>query len=350
MSAVANEHPWLAVEPYKVSVEEYKSFRRDGYLIVRGLVLPEHVATLVAHTEDLIFGRVEVPGAEPYNPNATLKEIENRLLRIHMMHLHMEIWERYLLYPRVLDVVQALIGPDVAAMQTMMFIKGPGAFGQGFHQDTYYIPTFPDSLIGAWIALDKADTENGCLWMSPGSQTEPIYPPTEGAAGYGEWGLDGLPTVANVGAHSNDDDNVMNGLKPIASRYSERETPAIVEPGDVVFFGGHVLHRSLQNRSEDRMRRSFVNHYCNARSFTTWHGGNKNQILARGNTHLEFATPTFGTPCAAIDPTRCSISDNPLSPPMMMATPEGTMAPQVPSGEDHDHGDDEPKFTVGATR
>ena len=42
--------------------------------------------------------------------------------------------------------------------QTMMFIKGPGSDGQGFHQDSYYIPTFPDTLIGAWIAVDRADT------------------------------------------------------------------------------------------------------------------------------------------------------------------------------------------------
>jgi len=349
MSTVAKDHPWLSVEPYKVSVDEYRSYRRDGYLIVRGLVTPEHVKDLLHHTEDLIFGRMEVPGAPPFDPNASLKEIETRLLRIHMMHLQLEIWERYLLYPRILDVVQALIGPDVAAMQTMMFIKGPGAYGQGFHQDTYYIPTFPDSLIGAWIALDPADTENGCLWMSPGSNTEPIYPPTEGA-GYGEWGLEGLPTVANVGAHSNDDENSLNELKPIAARYAERETAAVMSPGDVAFFSGHVLHRSKQNRTEDRMRRSFVNHYCNARSFTTWHGGNQHQILARGNTHLPFAVPKFGTPCAANNPGRISISDNPLSPPMMMATPDGTMTPQVPSGKDHDHDHEQPSFTLGATK
>ncbi|NJL30933.1 MAG: phytanoyl-CoA dioxygenase family protein [Phycisphaerales bacterium] len=42
------------------------------------------------------------------------------------------------------------------------------------------------------------------------------------------------------------------------------------EPGDVVFFNGHVLHRSKQNWSKDRFRRSFVSHYCNARSFTQW--------------------------------------------------------------------------------
>ena len=335
MSTVTKADPWLSIEPYKVSVDEYRAYRRDGYLIVRGLVEKEHVEELLRNTEDLMYDRIEVPGAEPLKPNATMREIETRLLRIHMLHTQLEIWERYLLYPRVLDVVQALTGPDVAAMQTMMFMKGPGAYGQGFHQDSYYIPTFPDTLIGAWIALDLADTENGCLWMSTGSQAEPIYPPTTGY-GYGDWGLDGLPSVANVGSHSNDDENEKNELKPIANRYTDREVPAILEPGDVAFFGGHILHRSLQNRSENRTRRSFVNHYCNARSFTTWSGGNKSHILARGNTHLEFAQPTFGTPCAANSPERASISDNALVHTMMMATPSGTMEAQVPAQEPHE--------------
>lgn len=335
MSAFAPSHPWLTVEPYKVSVEEYRTFRRNGFLIVRGLVLPEHVEEMLRHTEDLMYGRFTIEGVEPPAPNSTTLEMEKRLLRIHMLHREIEIWERYLLYPRVLDVVQALVGPDVLAMQTMMFIKGPGQDGQGFHQDTYYIPTFPDSLLGAWIALDRADSENGCLRMATGSQVEPIYPPTTGY-GFGDWGLADIPSVSGVGGHCNADEDPTNELKPVAERYKNGEVAAILDPGDVAFFGGHILHRSLTNRTPDRTRRSFVNHYCNARSFTTWDGGNEKHILARGNTHLGFAQPKFGTPCAANMEKRVSISDDPLSPPMMMATPEGAMEPQIPEAVDHE--------------
>jgi hypothetical protein len=34
-------------------------------------------------------------------------------------------------------------------------------------------------------------------------------------------------------------------------------------------------------------------HYANARSYTEWGGGNGNQILARGATHLPFDRPRF---------------------------------------------------------
>jgi len=318
-------------DAYKVSVAEYRDFRRDGFLIVRGLVPKSDVSELLDHTEDLMYGRIEVEGVEPPPPGATQKELEARLLRIHMLHEKLPIWERFLLHPRVLDAVEALIGPDVLALQTMMFIKAPGANGQGIHQDTYYIPTFPDTLLGAWIALDPADIENGGLWITKGSNVEPIYPPTNGY-GFGDWGLGDITTVSGVGGHSNDDADPANELKPFTKGYEE--VPVILEPGDVAFFGGHVFHRSLSNKTTDRLRRSFVNHYCNARSFTTWGGGNEAHILARGNTHMPFAMPRFGTLCAALDP-QPSLSDRGAVPTMMMATEEGMEALE-PGNEKHE--------------
>jgi phytanoyl-CoA hydroxylase len=332
MSSVAMDKR-TATEPYRLKVEDYKFFRREGYLVLKGLVLPEHVAELRQNSEDIMFGRIDLPGIEPPPPSATLAELETRLLRIHMMHRHLPIWERYLLYPRLLDALEALHGPDILAMQTMMFIKGPGALGQGWHQDSYYIPTFPDTLIGAWIAIDPADEENGCLWIARGSQFEPIYPPKSGY-GYGDWGLEGIEEVENVGGHCNIDEDPLNTLRPIAERYEKVPCPA--EPGDVVFFAGHVMHRSYMNRTKDRTRRCLVNHYCNARSFTTWDEGNEQHILARGNTHMPFAQPKFGTPCAALDP-QPSLSDRGAVPTMMMASEDGTMEAQEPATEPHDH-------------
>ncbi|NCV21059.1 MAG: hypothetical protein EBV45_03800, partial [Chloroflexi bacterium] len=161
---------------YVVSVEEYVRFHEQGFLVVRGLLNEAEIAELREHGADLMHGRVAVPGIEPPTPDMTLAEIESRYLRIHMLHRHLEIEERYLLHPRVLDVLEALIGPDLLALQTMYFIKAPGGAGQGYHQDSYYIPTYPDSLCGAWIAIDRADEANGCVWFTVGSQHEPIYP------------------------------------------------------------------------------------------------------------------------------------------------------------------------------
>src|SRR5690349_16575523 len=224
-----------------------------------------------------------------------------------MLHRQLELHERYLLHPGILDVLQALIGPDLLALQTMLFLKGPGKPGQGWHQDSYYIPTHPDSLCGAWIAVDDCDEQNGAMWFATGSQNEPVYPPEKGY-GYGERQLTDITGVSGV-SNPNDEEN---DLTRIADRYNQLLVSA--QAGDVVFFGGHILHRSKKNWSTDRFRRSFVGHYCNARSFTQWNDGvdvdvdpdtlmaNGMHILARGDTHLPFAKPRFGTPCAALLP------------------------------------------------
>lgn len=282
---------------YRVSVEQYRTFGREGYLIVRGLVPPEDVAVFIRHTDDVLAGREPLPGAHHVIRGWSSEEAERAFNRTFMPHLRHPLHEQFLLHPRVLDVLEALIGPDVMAMQSMLFLKGPGSPGQGYHQDAYYIPTRPDTLCGAWIALDPADEENGCLWVTRGSQFEPIYPDAQKIGqNHAPEALTGLTLIDGA----SDPDEAANGLTPIAAQFAEQEVPAIVAPGDVIFFQGHIIHRSHRNASRDRFRRSFVGHYANARSYTEWHGGNATHILARGDSHLPFAAPRFGTPCAAL--------------------------------------------------
>lgn len=314
--------PTAAAPRHCVTIEQFRRFRRDGYVVIPQLVPPEDIAELRAHTEDLMAGRL--PEQDPSTPEALrlprppdhLSPLEKAqfVARIHMLHRKLALHERYLLHPRVLDVLETLIGPDVLALQTMLFLKPPGSEGQGWHQDTYYIPTHPDTLCGAWIAIDEVDEFNGAMWMAAGSHTEPVYPPKEPESEwYGDRHLAEVPKVGGV----SDTNDARNDLSAVADRHPQLLVAA--KPGDVVFFGGHILHRSKRNVTTDRFRRSFVSHYCNARSFTQWGAGweendaqhtkfdpvtlmaNGSHILARGDTHLPYARPRFGTPCAAAE-------------------------------------------------
>jgi phytanoyl-CoA hydroxylase len=254
-----------------VTVEEYVRFRREGFLIVRELIAPHEVQELIAHIDELLDERGD-------------------LLRVHMLHRQLEIHERYLLHPRIVDVVAGLVGPDVLALQTMLFVKGPGGPGQGYHQDSFHIITEPDTLIGAWVALDRADEENGCVWVTSGSQHEPVYPDIDESKGHG--GDTQLADIEPVSG-ADDPDESRNELTPIAAKYAGREQPAVLDPGDAVFFGGHVLHRSHENRSATRTRKAFVGHYCNARSHVPWETEHGPHLLARGSTHLPHSEPRF---------------------------------------------------------
>jgi phytanoyl-CoA hydroxylase len=262
-----------------VTIEQYVHYRRHGYLIVRGVLTDHEVQELLDHVDELVA----------QDPD---------LLRVHMLHRRLPIHERYLLHPRIVDVVAGLVGPDVLALQTMLFVKGPGSLGQGYHQDSFHIITEPDTLIGAWVALDRADTENGCVWITAGSQAEPVYPDVDETAGHG--GDAHLADMVAI-AGADDPNESRNGLTPVAAGYEGREVAAVLEPGDAVFFDGHVLHRSHSNRSATRSRRAFVAHYCNARSHVPWddeprevgQAANDRHILARGSTHLPHGRPQF---------------------------------------------------------
>ncbi len=295
----------LPVQPYSVSVEEYVRFRREGYLVVKGLVSRAEVDALNAHSDQVVNGELHVPGLPPVDRSLPLVERRKVWERLHMGHRALEIHERFLLHPRIVDVLEALIGPDVLALQTMLFFKQPGQAGQGYHQDSYYIPTQPDTLCGAWLALDPATEDNGCLWFTVGSQHEPIYPDGNGYTNTGDHLLGDIGTMCNP-SHP---DTEKNTLSQIAAKYPGTEVKVEAEPGDMVFFGGHILHRSHANRA-DYSRRAFVSHYCNARSRVPWNHGypyegddaNAHHILARGTTHLAYAQPKFGTLCAANAP------------------------------------------------
>jgi len=311
---------------YQVSVNEYIKFKRDGFLVVKNLVSPAEIAELRRHTDDLMQGRlpeqtrqmnsgdkpeqgVAVQGLDAPPAHLSPEEKVQYFLRLHMLHRQLELHERYLLHPRVLDVLEVLTGPDILALQSMLFLKPAGKPGQGWHQDSFYIPTHPDTLCGAWIAIDDADELNGAMWMAKGSNAEPVYPPHVGSYGHGD-AIDGITQVAGV----SDPDDEKNDLAKIGDKYDQVLVSA--RAGDVVFFGGHILHRSKKNYTTDRVRRSFVGHFCNARSFTQWGADelaaqgpdpitgmtNGSHILARGDTHLPFARPRFGTPCAALLP------------------------------------------------
>jgi hypothetical protein len=307
---------------YRVKVDQYVQYRREGYLKVEGLLPPEDVARLLEWAN----ARWQPPSTLDQPAKAAIHEIA-RGTRVHQLHRIDPVAEWGLLHPRVLDVLEALIGPDVLALQTMLFYNPPGTGGQGWHQDAYYITTYPDTLIGASIALDPADEENGCLWVVPGSHCEPIYPPHYTPFGqvHAANAFEDLHAVENV-SHLDDE---VNTLTRVVRKYPP-PIPVPMASGDVLFFDGHLLHRSYPNRTRDRWRRSFVCHYCNARSWVPWNHGepfegdsaNYLHILARGSTHLPYASPQFGTPVDLYSPDHAPEG---AVPPRMMGDPEGNM-------------------------
>lgn len=227
-----------------ISPREVQSFVDDGYLVVKALVGPEEVEA--ARNDVALF-------AEGHYPAENLPA-DGRMLAVHFPHWVSAVALGLVHHPGVVDVVSKVAGAHLAhwngrvkCMQSMLFLKPPGLQGQAWHQDERFIPTRDRSLMGAWIALDDATTENGCLWVIPGSHLDGVLYPFRDH---------GLP----------------DEFDPTDEAYDFDATGAIpveVQTGDVVFFNGYLLHRSLKNRS-DGTRRALVNHYMSSSSLLPW--------------------------------------------------------------------------------
>jgi hypothetical protein len=79
-------------------------------------------------------------------------------------------WFELATAPWLLDLVEQVLGPDVILWGSQVFCK-PAFTGREvpWHQDGEYWPIRPLATCSAWIALDDADCENGCMRYIPGS-------------------------------------------------------------------------------------------------------------------------------------------------------------------------------------
>lgn len=80
-------------------------------------------------------------------------------------------WADYLVHhPKVLDAVEAVIGPDILVYHSTTWIKEAQtpAFVH-WHQDGTYFFLDPHLHVTAWVALSDAPVEAGCVRVIPGS-------------------------------------------------------------------------------------------------------------------------------------------------------------------------------------
>jgi len=223
------------------SATDLADYRRDGYHIGRRLFAADEVAALRdAAMAQVALGPVPQLYDEFHNfgENDPLKR-HPRMLMLHH-HLTLEIGrlsERLLFDLRLRPYLATFLGEEPCAVQSMFYFKPPGARGQDMHQDDFYLRTAPGNCIAAWVAVDHVDDENGGLRVAVGSHRLPLLPVRQ----------------ADLQTYFADDGvDVPVDLAVVAP---------VLEPGDVLFFGGSVIHGSGPNRSRDRFRRSFICHY-----------------------------------------------------------------------------------------
>lgn len=135
--------------------------------------------------------------------------------------------------PRILDVVEGVLGPDVMLYSAELFIKEPHTrHVVTMHQDlTYWGLGAIDGLVTAWLALSPATQASGCMEFVRASHKNPILPHHD----------------------TYDEKNLLSRGQEIAVDVAPEDREAIVlQPGDFSLHHGLTIHGSGPNTSDDR--------------------------------------------------------------------------------------------------
>lgn len=236
----------------QTAAELKATFDANGYVVVPDLLTPAELREMRQAVDQLLDGSMK-----PQSPNlrdtmddfdiqwepairddATIARRDKVRVAFHLCHTHSFFWQ-HATRPRLLEVVTALLGPDVNLYTDQMFMK-PAHHGSEvpLHQDSGYWPNAEPRLLTCWTAIDDATIANGCVHVLPGTHKSPIEHkafdhPTQ------PWGL----TEDQVDLST--------------------EVPVEIPAGGAMFHHSLLVHRSFPNTS-DKARRGHATIYLPA--------------------------------------------------------------------------------------
>ena len=255
-----------------LSGEQLASFREDGYLVVEDVLSAEDLAGVEAEYRDIV-GRVTTELAErgriPAQRGVTFSEryveairhmddmyalyqhldiclpMVKELDRSHTMNAGPEVF-RLLTNPRLLDIVESVIGPEIYSNPVQHTrIKPPARYlpetvtdaniaATTWHQDNGVVNPEADGtdMLTVWLAITDATVENGCLIVERGSHRDDLTLHCPGTA---------------ASATTYIPESIIDW---------DRVVPLEVGAGGVVLLHKLTEHASLDNRS-DSIRWSF---------------------------------------------------------------------------------------------
>ena len=88
----------------------------------------------------------------------------------HALHIQDEVFRNFSQSSLVKEIIQETnYFHEPHIIQSMYIFKQPRIGGEVLcHQDSTFIHTKPNRVLGFWLALEDATEENGCLWGIPG--------------------------------------------------------------------------------------------------------------------------------------------------------------------------------------
>jgi len=157
--------------------EEVAAYRRDGVVVVEDVLDAAQLAEARRVVDEFIAGSREVtahtdvydlePGHMPEAP---------RIRRIKTPHKHHPLFWDIARSPRLVAILQRLLGPGVRLHGSKINLKSP-QFGSPveWHQDWAFYPHTNDDILAVGVMLDDCTVENGAMLVLPDTHRGPVY-------------------------------------------------------------------------------------------------------------------------------------------------------------------------------
>ena len=137
-----------------LSDSQVEKFHKDGFLSPINVFSINEALELKDKLED----------AEKIWPEAFSAAARNNA------HLNFEFFDSIVHNEKLLDAVEDILGPNILAYASTLFIKEPRDPGfVSWHQDGTYMGMNNNNFVTPWLALSQATPESGCMRMIPGS-------------------------------------------------------------------------------------------------------------------------------------------------------------------------------------
>jgi ectoine hydroxylase-related dioxygenase (phytanoyl-CoA dioxygenase family) len=219
--------------PFALDEAQVAAYDRDGFVVVPGLFSAGECAAYRDRQDDLRHGRLTIEGffqQEKYGE------------RSFNQHRYDAVCRSWLIAPRLHRPLAQLLGEEPDAVQTMHFFHGSE---HPLHQDQYYLP----GCIGAWIALEEVDADNGPLVVMPGSHRRRLVTP------------DVLPSTAGLSYDEHQERHYFPAVADLAKNHLATLRGVPMHTGDVLLFHGRLIHGGAKVNDAARTRHALACHY-----------------------------------------------------------------------------------------
>jgi len=210
-----------------LSERDVEYFKRDGYVVVRGLFGAARMRAIRAGVDEL-QSWPEAPGKYMMYFEESLTDRRRILSRVENFCPYHRALNDLVMSGEMLGAASQLFGEPGVLFKDKINFKMSGGDGFKAHQDVQAgWDTYASLHITAMVSIDRTTHENGCLEMAPGQHRR---------------GLIG------------------KAWEPLG----ERELSAMkyvscpTEPGDAVFFDSFIPHRSAPNLTADQRRVLYI--------------------------------------------------------------------------------------------